>query len=77
MEKATPRGIKSWHRKGRAASTAPISGLVSGIWVAFERFSVDHGRTSPVGLPSFIALDAHAGSAGGLGLSPSIRLKSR
>jgi hypothetical protein len=31
------------------------------------------GRISPVELPSFIALDAHAGSGGGLGLSRSIR----
>ena len=42
-------------------------------WVAFEQFSVEHGRTSPVGLPAIVAPDAHAGSGGGLGLSRSIR----
>jgi len=42
-------------------------------WVAFERFSVDHGRTSPVGLSSMVARDAHAGNGGGRGLSRSIR----
>jgi hypothetical protein len=31
------------------------------------------GRTSPVGLPLFIALDPHAGSGGGLGRRRSIR----
>jgi hypothetical protein len=66
-------GIQSWYRKGRAPSTEPISGLVSGVWVTFERFSVDHGRTSPIALPLFLALDAHARSGGGLGLSRSIR----
>ncbi len=40
---------------------------------AFEQFPVDHGRTSPAGLSSFIVLDPHAGSGGGLGLSRSIR----
>ena len=35
--------------------------------------SVDHGRTSPIELPPFIAFDAHAGSGGGLGRSRSIR----
>jgi len=49
-------------------------GLAPCVWVTFERSSVDHGRTSPVALPLFLALDdAHAGSGGGLGLSRSIR----
>ena len=40
---------------------------------AFGQFSVDHGRTSPAGLPSIVAPDAHAGSGGGRGRSRSIR----
>ena len=48
-------------------------GLVSAVWGALERSSVDQGRTSPVRLSSFIAPDPHAGSGGGLGRSRSIR----
>jgi hypothetical protein len=38
-----------------------------------ERSSVDQGRNSPVGWPSFIALDPHAENGGGLGRKRSIR----
>jgi hypothetical protein len=38
-----------------------------------EQSSVDQGRTSPVGLSSFIALDRHAKDGGGLGRKRSIR----
>jgi hypothetical protein len=38
-----------------------------------ERSSVDLGRTSPVRLSSFIALDPHAENGGGLGRKRSIR----
>jgi hypothetical protein len=40
--------IQSWYRKERKAPTEPISGLVSGVRITFERFSVNHGRISPV-----------------------------
>ena len=39
--------------------------------VAVEQFSVEHGHTSPVGLP--VAPDAHARSGAGRGRSRSIR----
>jgi hypothetical protein len=39
---------------------------------ALERSSVDQGRTSSVGLSSFIALDTHAENGGGLGRKRSI-----
>ena len=39
----------------------------------FEWFSVDHGRTSPVEWPLFIAFHAHAVSGCGLGRRSSIR----
>ena len=39
----------------------------------FEWFSVDHGRTSPVEWPLFIAFHAHAASGCGLGRRSSIR----
>jgi hypothetical protein len=38
-----------------------------------ERSSADQGRTSPVRLSSFIALDLHAENGGGLGRERSIR----
>jgi hypothetical protein len=46
---------------------------VSAVWGALERSSVDQGRTSPVRLSSFIALDPHAESGGGLGRKRSIQ----
>jgi len=46
---------------------------VSAVWGALERSSVDQGRTSPVRLSSFIALDPHAEKGGGLGRKRSIR----
>ena len=57
----------------REATPSLILTLAPGFLSAFERFSVDHGRTSPVGLPSIVALGAHARSGGGCGLSASIR----
>jgi hypothetical protein len=67
-----PLGIQSWRTKGRAPSIEPISGCVRGVRVTVERSSVDHGYSS---LVAFLALDAHAGSGGGRGLSRSIRRK--
>ena len=60
-------------QRGAPHRQKPLRGLVSAVWGASERLPIDHGRTSPVGLPSLIALDAHAGSGGGFGLSRSIR----
>ena len=40
-------------------------GLAPRVRVAFARFSVEHGRTSPVGLPSVMARDAGTGGRGG------------
>jgi hypothetical protein len=62
-------------RVGASPEVAPnrLFGLAPRVWVALERFSVDQGRTSPVGLLLLIALDAHAGNGGGRGLSCSIR----
>jgi hypothetical protein len=40
--------------------------------VAFEQFSVEHGRTSPIGF-ACVAPDAHARSGAGRGRSRSIR----
>jgi hypothetical protein len=57
----------------REATPSLILTFAPGFLSALERFSVDHGRTSPVGLPSIVALDAHAGSGSGRGLSRSIR----
>ena len=39
--------------KGRSIERSH-SGLLSAGWGALERFPVDHGRTSPAGLPSFL-----------------------
>jgi hypothetical protein len=41
-----------------------------------ERSPVDQGRTSPVRLSSFIALDPHAENGGSLGRKRSIRLRT-
>ena len=46
---------------------------MSAVWGTLERSSVDQGRTSPVRLSSFIALDPHAENGGGLGRKRSIR----
>ena len=50
-----------------------LVGLAHPVGVAFGRVAVDHGRASPVGWASFSALDAHAGSGGGRGLSMPMR----
>jgi hypothetical protein len=45
--------------------------LAPGVSAAFGGSRSTMGRTSPVGLPLFIALDPHAESGGGLGLTRS------
>jgi hypothetical protein len=46
----------SWASKlasrGSSIDGTEFLGLVSGVRITFERFSVDHGRTSPAALPS-------------------------
>jgi hypothetical protein len=54
-------------------SERAISGLRLAFLGAFERFSVNYGRSPPTGLSAFIAPDPHAGSGGGFGRSSSIR----
>jgi hypothetical protein len=60
--RSKPRAIGSWQSKWSEAVTEPISGLAAGARVAFEQFSIDHGRTAPVGFLSFVGLEAHTGS---------------
>jgi hypothetical protein len=46
--------------------------LAPHLLASFRLISVDHGRTSPVGLPSIVAPDAHAGSGGDRGRRSAI-----
>jgi hypothetical protein len=61
--------------KALRARTSPwvaqnrCSGLRRAFGSRWERLSVDHGRTSPAGLPSIVAVRAHAARGGGFGLS--------
>jgi hypothetical protein len=51
----------------REASHSCDLRLAAAVIGALELFSVGHGRTLPVRLSSFIALDPHAENGGGLG----------
>jgi hypothetical protein len=53
------RGQDEFRDSRRTAVT-----LAPRVSVAFEWFSVDHGRTSPFGLPSIVAPDARVGERG-------------
>jgi hypothetical protein len=44
--------IQNWRQEGSSIDGTEFLGLVSGVRITFERFSVDHGRTSPAALPS-------------------------
>jgi hypothetical protein len=63
----------TWVGASREVAQTQLFGAAPRIWRALSSSRVDHGRTSPAGLSSFIAPDPHAGSGGGCGLSPSIR----
>jgi hypothetical protein len=72
------RGRQDCNGRKAAATSSEVAqnrsfGLAPRVGVTFERFSGDHGRTSPVGLLSLMARDAQAGNGGGRGLSRSIR----
>ena len=55
--------------EGGGASKELSAALVTGDSDTFRWLLVEHERTLPVGLPSLVALNAHAGSSGGCGLS--------
>jgi hypothetical protein len=68
-----PNEAGTWVGASREVAQTQLFGAAPRIWRALSRSQVDHSRTSPAGLSSFIAPDPHAGSGGGCGLSASIR----
>ena len=57
----------TWVGASREVAQTQLFGAAPRIWRVLSSSRVDHGRTSPAGLSSFIAPDPHAGSGGGLG----------
>ena len=79
LRSSTPGQAESagtWVGASCEVAQTQLFGAAPRIWRALSRSRVDHGRTSPAGLSSFIAPDPHAGSGGGCGLSPSIRRRN-
>lgn len=75
MRRSALSGKPPGARTNPGHRTEPRDEACTPLCCSFRPISVDHGRTSPAGLPSMVAPDAHAGSGGGCGLSRLMRPK--